>query len=115
MSNRNAYTNDLMLSRLTRSLARLCFIVALFCFASPLLSVLLRTYEGGETILGGFLFGIIIAAIGAVHFGCHCYARRDGGNVIARGFIWGFVVLTGLIGAGFFGRIIWVCTQPTNF
>ena len=92
-----------ILAHLSRALAVLFALFALFWFALPFLN-----REGGEAFIVGFLFAFISAIIAGVSFACYRYVRREGTGTVGRALVWCFITATGLLGATLVGRIAWV-------
>ena len=96
------------LAHISRILALLFTLLAVFWISLPFLNVLGRTYEGGAMLLTCFLFADLFGVIGVMLYGCYRYARLERGNPVIRGLLWCFVVATGLGASALAARIVWL-------
>jgi hypothetical protein len=95
------------LAYISRAVAVLYALVALFCIALPFLNAFAGTYEGAPMILTCFILAGFFGVVGAGLYDCYRYARKEGRSRIVLSLISVFVVFAGLIGAAVVLRIVW--------
>ncbi|MBX7245595.1 MAG: hypothetical protein K1X53_08845 [Candidatus Sumerlaeaceae bacterium] len=102
------------LARTSLASSVLYLLFAGFWIVFPFWHLLAGSYEGGVMLFTAFIFAGFFLFIAFLLFACYCYALRGPGGSIVRGLVWCFVVLTGLGGITFAGRILYlVILTPT--